>query len=57
VATKFRPWITPEFVPAPSASRTFTATRETALATPYVAPPIVPATWEPWPFSSVFWFG
>jgi hypothetical protein len=57
VATKFRPWITPEFVPAPSASRTFTATRETALATPNVAPPIVPATWEPWPFSSVFWFG
>jgi hypothetical protein len=34
VATKFRPWITAEFVPAPSASRTFTATRETALATP-----------------------
>lgn len=44
VATKFSPLITPELVPAPSASRTLTATSETALATPYAFPPIVPAT-------------
>jgi len=34
VATKFSPWITPEFVPAPSASRTLTATIDTAFETP-----------------------
>jgi len=44
---------TPEFVPEPSLSRTFTATSSTFLDTPYVLPPIVPATWLPCPFSSV----
>lgn len=50
---KFSPEMTPEFVPAPSASRVLTATNSTCLATPKVAPPTVPATWLPCPFSSV----
>jgi hypothetical protein len=49
-----RPAITPAFVLGPSAPRTFTATRLTNFATPYVFLPIVPATWLPCPFSSVF---
>src|SRR3954453_23523152 len=42
-----------ELLPAPFASRTFTATRDTDFATPNVVPPMVPETWVPWPFSSV----
>ncbi len=52
--THCMPMSTPELEPEPWASRTLTATRLTFLATPKVRPPMVPATWLPWPFSSVF---
>src|SRR5215213_1491748 len=42
--TQSIPAITPLQLPEPSQPRTRTATRRTPLATPYVAPPTVPAT-------------
>ena len=47
------PSTTPETVPDPWQSRTRTATRLTAGATPRVEPPTVPATWVPWPWQSM----
>ena len=43
VATHWIPEMTPELLPDPEALRTLTATRLTALETPYVEPPMVPA--------------
>ncbi len=37
----------------PLQSATLTPTRETPFATPYVAPPRVPATCVPWPLQSL----
>src|SRR5215213_1279031 len=42
--TQSIPAMTPLQLPEPSQPRTRTATRRTPLATPYVAPPTVPAT-------------
>ena len=42
--TRSTPAMTPEYEPDPLQLRTFTATRLTFLATPYVVPPTVPAT-------------
>src|SRR5262245_62001800 len=50
--TQSTPAMTPDQVPLPSQPSTRTATRLTAFATPYVAPPTVPATWVPWPLQS-----
>ena len=36
----------------PAQSSTFTGTIDTPFATPHVVPPIVPATWVPWPWQS-----
>ncbi len=51
--THSTPAMTPDVVPAPRQSSTRTGTSRTALATPWVAPPSVPATWVPWPLQSV----
>ena len=51
--TQSTPAITPEVEPEPEQSRTRTAWRVTCLATPYVVPPVVPATWVPWPLQSL----
>src|SRR5919199_6394667 len=50
--TQSTPAITPEVLPLPEQLRTRTATRVTALATPYVEPPTVPETCVPWPLQS-----
>ena len=47
------PAMTPEVEPLPVQLRTRTGTSVTASATPYVALPIVPATWVPCPLQSV----
>jgi len=47
------PATTPEVEPEPDESRTLTAMRVVFLATPYLVPPMVPATWVPWPLPSV----
>ena len=51
--TQSTPAITPVVVPEPLQPRTRTAWIVASLATPYVVPPIVPATWVPWPLQSV----
>ena len=51
--TQSMPAATPVSVPEPLQSSTFTATRCTSLATPWAAPPTVPATCVPWPLQSV----
>ena len=51
-AAQSMPAITPEVSPPPSQSRVRTATSETAGATPYSVPPIVPATCVPCPAQS-----
>ena len=56
--TRFRrtqsiPAMTPLSGPDPEQSRTFTGVITAFLATPYVAPAIVPATWVPCPLQSV----
>src|SRR5207247_1867775 len=50
--TQSTPATTPEFVPEPWQLRTRTACSVTDLATPYVVPPVVPATCVPWPLQS-----
>src|SRR5262245_39345086 len=50
--TQSIPAITWDVVPEPWQFSTRTATMLTFLATPYVEPPIVPATWVPWPWQS-----
>ena len=50
--TQSTPAITPEFVPEPWQFSTRTACSVTCLATPYVVPPVVPATCVPWPLQS-----
>ena len=50
--TQSTPAITPEFDPEPWQLRTRTACSVTCLATPYVVPPVVPATCVPWPLQS-----
>jgi hypothetical protein len=52
-ATQSMPAITPELDPEPEQSNTRTGIRVTCLATPYVVPPTVPATWVPCPLQSV----
>src|SRR6266550_4639573 len=52
--TQLTPAITPEKVPKPLQSSTRTECSVTALAIPYVAPPIVPETCVPWPLQSVW---
>jgi hypothetical protein len=42
--TQLTPAITPDVVPEPWQLRTRTGWRMTCLATPYVDPPVVPAT-------------
>jgi hypothetical protein len=51
--TQSTPAITPEVEPDPLQSSTRTGRMVTCLATPYVVPPTVPATWVPWPLQSV----
>src|SRR5687768_15503505 len=51
--TQSTPAITPEFVPDPLQLSTRTAYSRTALATPYVEPPTVPATCVPCPLQSL----
>ena len=50
--TQSMPATTCDVLPEPWQFRTRTATRFTCLATPYVEPPIVPATCVPWPWQS-----
>ena len=50
--TQSIPATTCEVRPLPRQSSTFTATRLTDLATPYLVPPMVPATCVPWPLQS-----
>ena len=45
--TQSMPAITPESVPLPLQSSTRTGMIVAPLATPYVVPPTVPATWVP----------
>jgi hypothetical protein len=51
--TQSTPAMTPEVDPLPAQSRTRTGRSVTCLATPYVEPPTVPATWVPWPLQSL----
>ncbi len=53
LATQSMPAMTPELEPDPLQPSTRTGIRVTALATPYVVPPTVPATWVPCPLQSV----
>ena len=46
------PATTSDVEPDPLQSSTFTGTIDTPFATPHVVPPIVPATWVPWPSQS-----
>ena len=50
--TRSMPAMMPLVAPLPEQSSTRTPRSEAPLATPYVAPPIVPATWVPWPLQS-----
>src|SRR5436309_5104674 len=50
--TQSTPAITSELSPRPAQLSTRTPCSETAFATPYVAAPMVPATWVPWPLQS-----
>ena len=50
--TQSTPAMTPLVAPEPSQPSTRTAWSVTCLATPYVVPPVVPATWVPWPWQS-----
>src|SRR5437870_4210637 len=50
--TQSMPAMTPDVVPEPEQSSTRTATSFTFFATPYVVPPTVPDTCEPWPLQS-----
>ena len=50
--TQSTPAMTPDVEPEPEQLSTRTAWRVTALATPYVVPPVVPATWVPCPWQS-----
>ena len=45
--TQLIPAMTPEYDPLPVHESTFTPTSFDLVATPYVFPPIVPATWVP----------
>ncbi len=47
--TQSTPAMTPAQVPLPEQPSTRTECRKTSLATPHVSPPMVPATWVPWP--------
>jgi hypothetical protein len=51
--TQSTPAITPAVVPLPLQSSTRIGESFTALATPQVVPPVVPATWVPWPLQSL----
>jgi hypothetical protein len=51
--TQSTPLMTPEMVPEPVQPSTRTETSLAPLATPYLLPPIVPATWVPWPLQSL----
>jgi hypothetical protein len=51
--TQSTPAMTPLFEPEPEQLRTRTGWIVTCFATPYVEPPVVPATWVPWPLQSV----
>ena len=50
--TQFTPAMTPEFEPEPEQLSTRTGWSVTPFATPYVLPPMVPATCVPWPLQS-----
>src|SRR5438046_10714710 len=50
--TQSTPAITSELRPMPAQVSTRTPWSDTAFATPYVAAPIVPATWVPWPLQA-----
>jgi hypothetical protein len=50
--TQSMPAMTPDHVPLPEQLRTRTATMFTLFATPYVEPPMLPATCVPWPLQS-----
>ena len=50
--TQSTPAMTPAFEPEPEQLSTRTAWSVTCLATPYVVPPVVPATCVPWPLQS-----
>jgi hypothetical protein len=50
--TQSMPPMIAEYEPEPVQSSTRTPTSLTSLATPYVRPPTVPATWVPWPLQS-----
>ena len=50
--TQSTPAMTPDVEPEPLQLSTRTANKRTLLATPYVDPPIVPATWVPCPLQS-----
>ncbi len=52
-ATQSMPAATPAKLPEPWQLSTLTAVNATPLATPYCEPPMVPATWVPWPLQSV----
>src|SRR5207253_9489863 len=52
-ATQLTPAMTADVEPEPLQSSTRTATSDTPFATPYVEPPIVPATCVPCPLQSM----
>ncbi|GAA3044666.1 hypothetical protein GCM10020229_64800 [Kitasatospora albolonga] len=52
LVTHSTPETTPAVVPEPLLSSTRTPTTLAALATPYLVPAMVPATWVPWPLPS-----
>ena len=51
--TQSTPAITPDVDARSAAAQHANANRRTPLATPYVDPPTVPATWVPWPLQSL----
>src|SRR5688500_11570547 len=51
--TQLMPLMTPDVDPDPLQLRTRTPRIRTAFATPHFVPPIVPATWVPWPLQSL----
>src|SRR5829696_697806 len=53
LVTQFTPVTMPVNEPEPEQLSTLTATRRVVFATPYWLPPMVPATWVPWPWQSV----
>ena len=50
--TQSTPAMMPLIEPLPAQSSTRTPRSAEDLARPYVAPPMVPATWVPWPLQS-----